>query len=208
MSIDLQSIREQVTREGYCLVKYSEAIAKQDVLAVFGSIVQTTEIRESSTSTRLLASSKPMDFHTDHFSAKFIAWFCNSQSATGGESLLIDMRHVISQYSEAMVSLLHEVYVKTHKVFVDDKSMLPMLAIDSDDNQPSVYYASWLVCPTASIKHQRALEKFEADLKQAQQIELLLSEGDMLIIDNHRMLHGRAGFPLGSGRWLTRYWLK
>ena len=147
-----------------------------------------------------------MSFHTDHNAANYIAWFCNSQSATGGRSLLLDTKNVLQHFSESSLELLQEITVNTHQVFYTDKLSLPLLSIN--DNNTIIYYAQWLVNIPACTKHQKALSKFEEEVKGAEPIKLLLSEGDLLIIDNHRMLHGREAFPQHSDRWLTRYWIK
>lgn len=202
------SIESEISEKGYTIIRYPDSKNTEEILASLGDVIQTTEIRENPKSTRLLVSSQPMDFHTDHNAAKYIAWHCNSQSAVGGESLLIDTRHILAGYSENTLSLLQEISVKTHKVFYGDKLSIPLLSTTEDEHVFGVYYASWLIGPQASIKHTKALAKFQQDLAQAKPVELLLSEGDILIIDNHRMLHGRAGFPPNSNRWLTRYWLK
>jgi hypothetical protein len=202
------TIEAEISEKGYSIIRYPHSTNKEAILASLGDIIQTTEIRENQKSSRLLASNQPMDFHTDHNAANFIAWHCNSQSATGGESLLIDTRHILGGLSESTLSLLQEISVQTHKVFYDDKLSIPLLSPTDDEAVFAVYYASWLIGPQADVKHTKAVEKFQQELAQAKPVELLLSEGDILIIDNHRMLHGRAGFPPNSNRWLTRYWLK
>lgn len=202
------SIESEISEKGYTIIRYPDSKNIEEILASLGKVIQTTEIRENPKSTRLLVSSQPMDFHTDHNAAIYIAWHCNSQSATGGESLLIDTRQILARLSENTLSLLQEISVQTHKVFFDDKLSIPLLSPTDDDAFFAVYYASWLIGPQADLKQAKAIEKFQQELLESKPIELLLSEGEMLIIDNHRMLHGRAGFPSNSNRWLTRYWLK
>jgi hypothetical protein len=202
------TIEAEISEKGYAIIRYPDSKNKEEILASLGEIIQTTEIRENPKSSRLLASNQPMDFHTDHNAANFIAWQCNSQSAKGGESLLFDTRHILARLSESTLSLLQEISVQTHKVFYGDKLSIPLLSPTDDEAVFAVYYASWLIGSQADIKHTRALEKFQQELLEAAPLEILLSEGDMLVIDNHRMLHGRAGFPPNSNRWLTRYWLK
>lgn len=207
-TLTTSTIEAEISGKGYAIIRYPDSKEKEEILASLGEIIQTTEIRENPKNSRLLASNQPMDFHTDHNAANFIAWHCNSQSATGGESMLIDSRHILARLSESTLSLLQEISVQTHKVFYGDKLVIPLLSPTDDDTVFAVYYASWLIGPQADIKHTRALEKFQQELLEAEPLEILLSEGDMLVIDNHRMLHGRAGFPPNSNRWLTRYWLK
>jgi alpha-ketoglutarate-dependent taurine dioxygenase len=57
------------------------------------------------------------------------------------------------------------------------------------------------------LQHKSILEKFQNQIDSVKQTKILLSEGDILIINNNRMLHGRNSFPKNSNRWLTRYWI-
>lgn len=205
-AIQKSVFQTELNDKGYIHLKFPESANVLQEIREFGEIIQTTEIRENPNSTRLLASNQNMDFHTDHHAANYIAWFCNSQSAIGGESLLIDTKEILDQFTESSQSLLQEISVNTHQVFYKDKLTLPLLK--QSDSKMSVYYAHWLVNEPLSIKHKKALSKFQDLIKSTEPIKILLSEGDMLIIDNHRMLHGRSAFPEKSNRWLTRYWIK
>lgn len=202
------TLQEALLANGYVHIPYAPRNNLEQIIAQLGKVIQKTEIREHSSSTRLLCSNQSMGFHNDHNAAKYIAWFCNSQSATGGESLLIDTTRLLREFSEYTLSLLEEITVKTHKVFYDDKLSLPLLNQNELTNVASVFYSQWLVNTPSCIKHKKALDKFEAALATIEPIQILLSEGDILVIDNHRMLHGRTGFPAESDRWLTRFWIK
>jgi hypothetical protein len=205
-AIQKSVIQTDLQNKGYVHVTHPESKNFEEIIHSLGEIIQQTEIKENPNSTRLLASHHEMGFHTDHHAANYIAWFCNSQSAIGGESILLDTKGILCQFTESSRSLLQEINVNTHQVFYKDKLSLPLLSII--DSKTSVYYAEWLVNQPHSIKHQRALSKFQELIKSIEPIKILLSEGDLLIIDNHRMLHGRSAFPEKSNRWLTRYWIK
>ena len=200
------SLKAEISQRGFIHIKWGEYQNTQSLLAQFGDVILQTEIRENPKSTRLLATNKPMGYHTDHHSAKYIAWFCNSQSSKGGASLLIDTVEVFNLMSSNALSQLQDVHVRTHQVFYSDKLSLPLLAYDK--SVPAVYYAKWLVNNPSDPKSHKALSQFENLLEGTEPIKVVLSEGDILVIDNHRMLHGREGFPENSNRWLTRYWLK
>lgn len=200
-------IEVELSEKGFSHIQFPQSKNVDAILAELGQVIQKTEIRENPKSTRLLSSNQGMSFHTDHNNANYIAWFCNSQSASGGQSLLIDTKSILQNFSESSFDLLQEISVKTHQVFYSDKLSVPLLSINDSERQ-SVYYAEWLVNKPACIKHQKALEQFEHLIKSAVPATLLLSEGDLLIIDNNRMLHGREGFPSHSNRWLTRYWIQ
>ena len=208
MTIATTKIQTEILEKGYLHIKFPASRNAEEILSSIGSVLLKTEIRENTKSTRLLSSNQKMSFHTDHFSATHIAWFCNSQSSTGGESLLIDTKNILSTFNDAWLELLREISIKTHQIFYGDKLSLPLISDCVNESGKAIYYAQWMVNNPSTAKHQNALEKFEKQIELAKPIKLLLSEGDLLIIDNHRMLHGREGFPSNSNRWLTRYWLQ
>ncbi len=206
IALSNSAIEAEIAEKGFAHISSPESKNAEEIISSLGQVLLQTEIKENPKSTRLLSSNQRMSFHTDHIEAKYIAWFCNSQSSIGGQSLLIDTKKILEHFSENSLPLLQEVSVKTHQVFYGDKLSLPLLSIRDDASV--VYYAQWLLNTPGCIKHQKALQKFEEEVKSATPIKLLLSEGDLLIIDNHRMLHGREAFPADSNRWLTRYWLQ
>ena len=200
------NIRNTIKRDGFAIIKFPDSKNFEESISSLGEVILKTEIKENPLSTRLLASNQAMSFHTDHHQANYIAWLCNSQSSFGGSSLLVDTERIFKTFSEGGLALLKEITVKNHQVFYGDKLSLPLL--EMNDSKNAVYYAQWLLNHPACIKHQKALKKFEDEIYSAQPVKILLSEGDVLIIDNHRMLHGREAFPANSQRWLTRFWLK
>jgi hypothetical protein len=207
MSTKKETIHHDLKAKGFTKIEYSPNSNIADYFESLGEVIFKTEIKENPSSTRLLASNNKMGLHTDHQKARYIAWFCHSQSAFGGESLLIDALELIKSYSEDTKNLLSEIMVKNHNVFYGDKLSYPILNLNENNEPCSIYYSPWLVNEPGCIKHKKVLKKFETSLETIEPIQILLTEGDLLIIDNHRMLHGRAGFPTASNRWLTRYWL-
>lgn len=199
------NIATEIAKKGFIHLSYKKERNLKETLNQLGNILFQSEIKENEKSTRLLASNLEMPFHTDHHDVKFIAWFCRSQSCIGGESLIIDTKPILDSLSDSVKSLLGEITVNSHRVFHSDKFSYPL--IEPRANTVHIYYAPWLIVRPACIKHQKALFLFQNLIKSANKERITLSEGDLLIIDNHRMLHGRTGFPRGSNRWLTRYWL-
>lgn len=141
--------------------------------------------------------------HTDHINAGYIAWQCNSQAAIGGASVLLDMRPILGRASNEMLDSLQNIRVKSHCLFYDDLPSYPLYNSGTD----IVYYAPFLCKEPQLSKDKQVLTWFEAEIESAQKTEIKLSEGDWLIINNHRMLHGREEFLQNSNRLLTRFWL-
>jgi len=131
---NVTELESEIADKGYAVLPFPAIEHKDEILQSLGEIIQVTEIREKQGSSRLLVSNQPMDFHTDHFAANYIAWQCNSQSATGGESLLIDAQPIIASFSDSVKELLREVNVNSHKVLWGDKLSYPLLSPTDDEH--------------------------------------------------------------------------
>lgn len=194
-------IKNELKEKGYIHIPFPNRLDASTVSEILGKQLFTTLIKENPQSTRLLASNQDVDLHTDHIKAKFIAWQCNSQATIGGESILMDGLGALGNASEDLLNSLQNIYVKSHRLFFDDKPHYPLFS------DKVLYYASFLCEAPIGLKEKQAYAWFQEQIKSTSKIEIKLSEGDWLIIDNHRMLHGRKGFEKKSNRLLTRYWL-
>jgi hypothetical protein len=201
--MEAEKIKKELETRGYIHIPFSVGLTEKLIKEQLGENLFTTLIKENPQSTRLLASNADVDLHTDHIKAKYIAWQCNSQAANGGESLLLDSKDILRNTSSQLLSALESITVKCHRLFYGDRSHYPLF----DQRTQILYYASFLCEKPISPWAQDAYSWFQIQVKNAGKTELKLSEGDWLIIDNHRMLHGRKGFQTKSNRLLTRYWL-
>ena len=153
------NIAFEIAKKGFIHLSYKKDRNLKETLNQLGNILFQSEIKEKEKSTRLLASNLEMPFHTDHRDAKFIAWFCRSQSSVGGESLIIDTKPIMDSLSDSVKVLLGEIMVNSHRVFHSDKFSYPL--IEPLANSFRVYYAPWLIVRPACIKHQKALLLFQ-----------------------------------------------
>jgi hypothetical protein len=190
-------------QNGYVHITYPNSLTLDEVQSIFGPSIFKTLIQENPSSTRLLASNLDVDFHTDHIKAKFIAWRCESQASIGGESLLLDGKHILRNANKEILNSLQDVTVKCHRLFYGDRPDYPLYS----EKTGILYYASFLSNNPIGPKAKEAFTWFQNQVLITPFKELKLSEGDWLIIDNHRMLHARRGFLPNSNRILTRYWL-
>lgn len=190
---------------GWCWVRggYSTPTLR-DVLSCFGTVVEKTHVQLDAAVRSYLCDWRPVPIHTDHPEVAFVAWFCHAQDLVDGATLLVDSRPILKQLDDSARADLRA-------------TLLPHPAIDFDSqvgaspvlsNTSHVYFAPWADPLRAPAK--RGYLEFSAGIRGAAsscQIEFRLREGDLLLIDNTRVLHGRRALDPNSPRHLSRFWI-
>lgn len=200
----LIAFKDELLRFGFVHLKDQSEDLVQTYLSELGEIIFTTNVKVKPDSKPLVTSDKALDFHTDHHKAKYIAWHCYKQTDKGGESILMDAQRIYFQLPEAYKKALEEIHLFEHKIFPDDKESNPLANVS--DGQIKFYYSFWLVSDTD--KKNPALREFQRLIKTNEPIKLTLNPNDVLIVDNHRILHGRTAIEGSKDRFLKRYWIK
>lgn len=196
--------RTQLQDFGYCVVDVDGLEDAQALANGLGSIILRTEVRLDPCRQTYLCNPGPIPLHTDHPAAKYILWYCHEQDALAGSNELIDARSVIQELDPALQEDLTEVRVPCPPLFGFQPTVTHALW---EPCSGSVFYAPWLL---ASMRSSKALDEFRRSLQPCEphRANPKLEPRQALIVDNHRMLHGRSQLPEKSTRWLTRFWIE
>ncbi len=205
-SLTTQTINDfshTLERVGYLHLKNFNEDACLPLIQQFGRLLLTTDVVVNPEKRNLVTSSEALDFHTDHFKARYIAWYCIKQTDLGGESKLIDAKIVYDKLSASQQQSLQEIHLLEHKMFEDDAPSNPLVTMVN--GEPHFYYSFWLV--KEDERRNTALAAFRRGLANEKSIRLKLEPNDILIIDNHRILHGRTAIKGSKDRFLKRFWI-
>jgi alpha-ketoglutarate-dependent taurine dioxygenase len=158
-------------------------------------------------STRLSRTHLPLPAHTDSsYSSnphQLAAFQMVRADARGGESAVVTARDVCDALEPDMLAALRE------PVFPLGKSLKPILWGPEGDERIR-YYRVQLDAGIAdgaqvSPRHMAAVEALDAALEDpASGRRFRLEDGQILLINNVRALHGRTGFDPGSDRLMLR----
>lgn len=190
---------------GFALLREGGTAGLERVLAALGPTLFVEEVQNRADSRALVSSERALAPHTDHHRARRIAWICHRQAESGGESLVIDGRRALAALSGEQQAALMRVQLIEHSVFPGDAERHPMLS-RAPDGRTRLYYSYWLAEGSLPPAEEAAFDAFAAAVCAAEQHRSRLCPGDILVVDNHRALHGRTAITGGS-RHLTRYWL-
>lgn len=197
--------RAEIDRDGYCVIRKAGPEVLVDILESLGRVIHVEDVVVTADSQALLKSAGGLSPHTDHHRARRIVWYCLAQASNGGETVLIDGRKVFLGLDVDDRSTLGRVLLSEHSVFTGDQRTHPMVVIDG--GVPRIYYSLWLAGDLPDVE-RAAFDAFSRAVERAEPIALRLEPGDVLAIDNTRMLHGRRAIGGDGDRHLRRYWLE
>ena len=196
-------VLKTINTNGYLLIKNVEFNSAHKIISSIGNVIHKTDVVVLDNSKSLVTSSKGLGLHTDHAKAKYIAWYCIEPALIGGETRLLDMNTLLENLSNNEKDELKHINLKEHKVFDDDAGYTPIITSNNDVDY--VYFSFWFV--DGKQKENKTLIKFCNLIKNADYERIKLEKGDLLLIDNRRVLHGRTAISGKNCRNLKRFWI-
>jgi hypothetical protein len=206
LSIDLGVVQHELAEAGFSYLPESDQETATDAIAALGKVIQITDVSVNPESTRMVTSAQALDVHTDHYKADLIAWYCVQQCDEGGETILVDAEAAYASLPIMHQRALERVRLTEHKVFADDQESHALVEIQN--GRRKFYYSFWLLTEPDTDEEREALNAFRTALDQVPRQRIKLQPGDVLVIDNGRMLHGRTAIEGNKQRLLKRYWVR
>lgn len=164
------------------------------------------------TGTRYSRTNLPMAPHTDSSFRgaphELVAFHCVTHDEGGGRSVLAAVEDVVRQLDDDVIARLRE------PVYPFGKSLRPVLAGEPGGEEIR-YYRAQLDRPldegTAVLdaEHRAAIDALDAVLDRSELYhQLHLRAGEILFMQNRKVLHGRTGFEGDSRRHFRRIRLR
>jgi alpha-ketoglutarate-dependent taurine dioxygenase len=171
--------------------------------AALGRVIERTQVRPTPTSRSLVCSKRRLGPHTDHYRADFIAWQCHRQADSGGETFVVDPFPVLDRLPPHARDLVSNTRVYEHRIFEDDPESRPI--VTDTRGRPRIYFTYWLA-KSVDPAQAEAVELFRDALEEeSREFCRRLEPGEILVVDNRPMLHGREAFT--GDRHLERVWI-
>jgi hypothetical protein len=204
-----RDVIDTVSRQGY--YRSPSRVSFEDfrrIAEAFGEIFYEADVRMGGERPRNYQLPAAIDFHTDHVSAEVAAWYCLERESDGGAMQFIDLKPIAEHLSEEQLAALGRVRVPDNAVWSEGGD-IPLCT--KENGRWSFHYVPWLELRAPDGAARNALDRLEAGIAQAKSasiIECDLLAGEMVFVDNHRVMHGRAAIPTGSQRNLKRFWVR
>ncbi len=201
---EIEDMIEELNEHGYLHLTSQSEDQLNELINKLGTVIFITDVVVNPKSRGLVTSAEGLDYHTDHHKAKYIIWYCHKQTDLGGDSILMDAERIYQQLSNEYKRQLASIELFEHKIFPDDKESYPLVETD-EMGKRKFYYSFWLV--KNEDKQNPAMLEFQRLIRDTAPIRLNMKERDILIVDNHRIFHGRTPIDGSKDRFLKRYWL-
>lgn len=196
-------IIESLAECGIVFLENQSRSSVKELLQVLGQTMLVTDVKINTNNRSLVTSDRALGFHTDHSKVKYIAWYCIKQCDVGGETLVMDTKAVLDEFTENELNTLCNIHLFEHKIFDDDPESTPLLKRVGSASQ--IYYSFWLADDES--KQNEVFRKFRKLTESSPFKAYKLKPNDILIIDNQRMLHGRTAIGGNKDRHLKRFWI-
>lgn len=155
-----------------------------------------------------LCRPQPVPFHTDHPDATFVAWRCEHPDDDDGSQLLVDGFAALSACGQAARRSLLKAHVEVHIRKGDAAVLVPVVRESAEGDR--LCFAPWLrpIENDPGILSAFAWMETEVARMSEEAVQAVrLNDGEVLVVDNGRMLHGRSGLNPASRRRLRRFWI-
>lgn len=192
-----------LSANGFWLRRRGEHPGFAAACAQLGRTLHQTNVCVAPGSRSLVCSRRALGPHTDHFRADFVVWECITSAAYGGDTFLVDPWPAFHALSESDRTAIRLVRVREHRLFYDDPDDRSVVTAVGAEQR--IYFTYWLA-HAATAAQTEAVQRYRSMLSASPSVlRAQLQPGDLLIVDNRRLLHGRSSFT--GPRHLIRTWV-
>jgi len=200
-----KKFKQTLESKGYVHLKADNLLKLHTAINFLGEVIQQKDIKIQESPARLSNSNKAMELHTDHPIADYVLMECLEPSTEGGITLISNFFEVFDKLSSWQQRALRAVEIKD---IYDKEEMANYCPMVSEKNGKLLFhYVPWLTRGDEATETKELLAKINIELEK-QQDQIMLEKGDVLIIDNKRVLHGRTQITGSQNRLLKRYLVK
>jgi alpha-ketoglutarate-dependent taurine dioxygenase len=173
-----------------------------------GRIFYRSDIRLEEGATQFAFRPEAFPMHMDSPRARYVAWYVMDSDDSACPLVVSDSRPALRALAPQDLELLAGVTTTFEDVENAALSPVPLVSIDGDGTPVVSYFPTNLrrVQPRSEAEG-RCIRDLERSLLMLPRTRIELRDRDIVVLDNHRMLHGRGAMPRGSRRHLLRYWI-
>ncbi|MCE9576017.1 MAG: TauD/TfdA family dioxygenase [Deltaproteobacteria bacterium] len=177
-----------------------------------GTVWSETRVFVDARARRFVLSPAAVPFHTDSVRASLCAWYCVTPCPTAGASRYLDARAALDQLGAEERAIAARLCCADlmDGLAAADRPLVPVIEPRPDGRTRVFWLPPRLQVPTDPRERAvaaRLIALWRGDDPATPVVEVALAARELVIVDNHRMLHGRGAVPVDSPRELYRMWI-
>lgn len=202
---DINKISTELSTKGFiyinrqCSLDFFYKISSQ-----LGNIRSESDVKIVEKSNLKYLSINSLQFHNDIPYPGYIAWYRVDAPIFEEPTYLIDCEDIVQQFTVSDLEVLAKIKIKVRNE--PDQSLISYY-----DGKLKIYMIPWAISSSSSDAEFHLLSLFYKYIQSKidnSRIPILLNQGEILIIDDTRVLHGRGVLNPNSERWLKRLWIE
>lgn len=208
MPIKTPAILESVRHTGWCRLGPMSDAEYRALIGQLGKPWCETAVELRPDVRSYLCKPEPVPFHTDHPDADWMSWRCEVQDESAGTQELVDGLEALRACGPRVRDVLRHVHAEVRVRGDSAPALVPIVRTSGGEDR--LFFASWIKPIESDPQASSAFAAMSAEVLrrcESHVQETRLSEGEVLIVDNGRVLHGRKGLPAASKRRLRRFWI-
>ena len=208
MSIDIAALTDSVHRTGWCRLDPMSDAEYRTLVGQLGKPWCETAVELRPDVRSYLCKPEPVPFHTDHPDADWMSWRCEVQDDADGTQQLVDGLDALRACGPNVRDVLTQVHAEVKVRGDSPPSQIPI--VRSTPAGDRLFFAEWIKPLEADPASGSAFAALRAEIARRSEShvqEVRLAEGEVLVIDNGRLLHGRKSLAGASKRRLRRFWI-
>ncbi len=200
--IDVAGVGGSVEATGFARVRLDADDAVRLVRAL-GEVLLETEVQLNPSASTWLAQPDAIPAHTDHPDVDWIVWRCERQDPVDGAQRLVDTAAILAALGDSADTLRQVMLGVPALLELRPSARRAMLG------DGGVYWSPWQDVQALSAEADEALGLWKMLLDAGVgSTWVRLNPGEVLVVDNRRVLHGRSSLARGSVRRLHRWWVR
>jgi|GEM_PF-1097403 len=208
MTIDTSDIMDAVRRTGWYRLGPMSDEEYRELVARLGTPWCETAVELRPNVRSYLCKPEAVPFHTDHPDAHLMSWRCEVQDDSDGTQQMVDGLAALQACGERVRDVLTQVHAEVRVRGDSPPSQVPIVRATPDGDR--LFFASWIKPLERDPHSLAAFDALRAEIERrttSHVQEVRLAEGEVLVIDNGRLLHGRGALQTSSRRRLRRFWI-
>ncbi|MGO4569323.1 TauD/TfdA family dioxygenase [Rhizobium sp. 2YAF20] len=200
---NFHALHADIRVNGWTTVSKANQFVFDTITGQLASTLYDSDIRLDNSKTHNVAKPQAIPYHCDSPRAFYIAWICVDAGQRSVPLDIVDTLVTLDLLPQHTIEILKSIRLGFNCRVSNRLCSMPILSV-SANQKTTVFFNPWNIPKNLTDEQYDAIEQFQQAIDKSPSKQVAFETGDILMIDNHRMVHGRQSLDQGSTRHLIR----